>query len=154
MLYLLAGLPCSGKSTYAAGLESEGVVRVNVDDMMVKAHGRLGINYEKAEHLDLLVPMIADAIEQVRRLLIAGSDVVLDHGLCRVAERDRLKRVADRTGADWTLLRFDIDPETARARNSERDPAITTVFNSAALEFLLATYEKPRGEGEVAIDSL
>ena len=155
MLYLLSGLPCSGKSTYAAGLESQGVARISVDEMMIESVGRLGVDYPEDEHLDLLQPVLRHAIDNVRHRLIAGDDVVLDHGLGRKDERERLKRLASRSDADWTLLRFDVEIETLRERCEQRresnDPG--TPITDAALDYLVDLYEPPVDEGEITIAS-
>lgn len=153
MLYLLSGLPCSGKSTYAAGLEAEGVARVDVDEMVRTSNGRLGVDYPESEHLDRLHPVFHRALVQVRHYLTAGTSVVLDHGLGRKDERTRLKRIAARCDADWTLLHFDVDVETLRARCAERHSQLdATPISDAALDYLIESFEPPSDEGEFTVD--
>lgn len=155
MLYLLSGLPCSGKSTYATGLEEEGVTRIDVDKMMIETAGRLDVDYPASMHNDLLQPVFSLALAKTRNHLIAGENVVLDHGLGRKDERDRLKRLAARCDADWTLLSFDIDIETLRARcaeRRERDDAVP--ITDEALDYLIGCFEPPSDEGEIVFKDL
>lgn len=154
MLYLLSGLPCSGKSTYAQGLSAQGVARVDVDKMMIDTAGRIDVDYPASMHLELLQPVFRAAVDRVRNLLIARQDVVLDHGLGRKDERDRLKRLAGRYDADWTLLQFDVDVETLRVRCAERYSQPGAVpLTDAALDYLIESFEPPTNEGEVTIDT-
>lgn len=151
-LYLLTGLPCSGKSTYATRLASSGVVVVPVDEMLVATVGRLGVDYEHAEHLELLEPIVASARELVGHHLSAGRDVVFDHGLGRRADRDELKRFAEDHGADWELRCFDASMSTLQARCRQRAASPGTVpISRDALEDLAASWERPTGEGEIVV---
>lgn len=154
MLFLLSGLPCSGKTTYAVGLESTGVVRVSVDQMMIESFGRLGIDYEPSDHTSLLEPVVAAARDRIAELLAAGRDVVFDHGLGRRAERDELKRIAETHSAKWTLLCFDADLSTLRVRCRERSHTSGTVpISDEILDLLAATWERPSGEEETVVAS-
>ncbi|WP_412769062.1 AAA family ATPase [Micromonospora zamorensis] len=55
VVYLLVGLPGSGKSTYARALELTGVVRLSVDDVLQARHGRLGKDYPADRHVSCWV---------------------------------------------------------------------------------------------------
>jgi hypothetical protein len=50
MVYLLAGLTGSGKTTFAKTLEAAGVVRLSVDEDVFARHGRHGIDYPEHEY--------------------------------------------------------------------------------------------------------
>lgn len=152
MLYLLSGLPCSGKTAYALELEAKGVVRISVDDMMIESVGRLGIDYSHSDHIRLLEPIVAAARDRVAWHLEAGRDVVFDHGLGRRIERDGLKQVAATSGARWTLLCFDAKLATLSDRCKERSDLPGTVpISDEVLNSLAASWERPSDEGETAI---
>ncbi len=151
-LYLLSGLPCSGKSTYATQLESSGVVRISVDEMMVQSVGRLGIDYDQSDHMKLLAPIVVAAREQVVEHLSAGRDVVLDHGLGLREERDDFKQLAEAHGAGWKLLCFDADMSTLGSRCQQRSAMPGTVpISNEVLDYLAASWERPSGEGETIV---
>lgn len=152
MVYLLVGLPGSGKSTRARLLERDGVVRLSVDETLRERHGRLGEDYPAEHHLALLGPVVDD----VRRRLVAavrsGHSVVLDHGLGRRAERDEYKRLAVGLGAAWRLLHFRVDRAELLRRLAARDADVGSVMISPeTLDWMAATSEEPRGEGEEII---
>lgn len=154
VLYLLSGLPGSGKSTYARGLTEAGVARVSVDDLLVARHGRLGVDYPGEEHQQLLAPIVEEALAQVQTLLGQHRDVVFDHGLGAKADRDGLKQLADRAGATWRLLCFDAGLDALRARCAFRNQQPAAVpISPAALEMMVHTWERPKAEGEEWIDT-
>lgn len=152
MLYLLSGLPCSGKTTYAAKLESSGAVRISVDEMLIESVGQLGINYDNSDHIRLLEPVVIVAQDRVAEYLAAGDDVVLDHGLGRRIERDEFKQLAEASGARWRLLCFEAKISTLRSRCRQRSglPGQVPISNEV-LDHLAATWERPSGEGETVI---
>ena len=152
VLYLLSGLPCSGKSTNARELERNGIVRIPVDEMMIESVGRLGIDHEPKRHTELLTPVVAEARETAISHLLACSDVAFDHGLGRRAERDDLKRRALDSGAAWKLLWFDAAISTLRRRCSQRfDVPGTVPITDQILDHLAVSWERPAGEGETVI---
>ena len=152
MLYLLSGLPGSGKTTYAKQLEAAGAVRISVDEMMIESVGRLGVDYDHSDHVRLLEPVVATAKDQTIERLAAGLDVVFDHGLGRRFERDEFKQLALAEGAEWTLLCFDARLSTLRARCKRRSDLPGTVpISDEVLDHLAAIWERPSGEGETVV---
>lgn len=151
-LYLLTGLPCSGKTTYARNLETDGVRRFSVDDMMIAANGRFGIDYPRAEHMQRLAPVLEAAVARVEHHLSCRESVVLDHGLGTRRERDRMKLVATTHNAAWNLISFDADfgelQKRCRARSSQPD---TAPISDDTLDYLAATWDRPDGEGEAVV---
>lgn len=134
VVYLLVGLPGSGKTTYAEALRERGVVRLSVDEAMTARHGRLGKDYPEADHLALLGPVVDEVRARLVELVRAGRDVVLDHGLGRRAERDDYKGLVTRHGGRWRLVHFAADrAELARrlaARNEEAGSGLVTPEHS------------------------
>jgi predicted kinase len=108
-VYLLAGLPGSGKTTYAKALESEGVVRLAVDDEIQARHGVLGVDYAAEEHAGLLAGVLEDLNTQLIDHVEAGRDVVLDYGLGPRDERDFYKQLVEEHGGQWCLIHFTVD---------------------------------------------
>jgi predicted kinase len=154
LLYLLAGLPGTGKSTYARALEATGVARVSVDEEMLARHGQIGVDHRVEDHGELLGPVVDWARECTVELLCSGTSVVFDHGLGTREQRDDFKRLADDHGARWQLLHFRVEKDellgrlAARANDeSDRSMRITPKM----LRYLSSVYEEPTHEGELLI---
>ena len=147
-VYLLAGLPGSGKTTYAKALESEGVVRLAVEEIQSR-HGVFGVDYPDEAHFDYL----AGVLDEINRQLIdhveAGHDVVLDYGLGQREERDFYKSLVEEHGGQWCLIHFSVDhTELIRRleqRNARSDIRTTT---PAMLDMMASVSQDPHGEGE------
>lgn len=149
-VYLLTGLPGSGKSTYARRLEAKGVVRVSVDDEMLARHGRLGVDYPVECHIDLLGPVLDWATERVLAEVAIGASVVFDHGLGSRRDRDRYKRIVDAAGGEWRLLYFRAPSEVLLERLSNRlvSDAEAAPITPEMLKYLASVFEEPGDEGE------
>ncbi|MFI7093964.1 AAA family ATPase [Streptomyces lydicus] len=86
---LLAGLTGSGKTTVAQALADHGYVRLSVDEEVHRLHGRYGVDYPEHTYFERERPVVKGFRERFTKELEAGNDIVLDHGLRRLAERNR-----------------------------------------------------------------
>lgn len=150
VVYLLAGLPGSGKTAHALDLESRGTVRLSVDEEMMARHGRLGVDYPAAEHMELLSPVVQQVRAQLIDQVKAGRSVVLDHGLGLRDERDAYKHLVESLGATWELLHFSADIEALVSRLADRQRLDTSAvpITEEMLRGMAASWEEPNGEGE------
>jgi predicted kinase len=154
VVYLLTGLPGSGKTTFAKALERNGVTRLSVDERILARHGRLGRDYPEADHLALLGPIVEEVRQQLVELIQAGRSVVLDHGLGRRAERDDYKRLVVEHGGTWRLVHFPIDRvELLRRLAVRNDEENTGTMSPETLTWIAEHSEEPAGEGEEPAES-
>jgi len=147
-LYILCGLPFSGKSTLAAALARwAGGEVVSLDAINAERglFGGDGIPVEEWERTSAM------AVRRAEEWLAGGTAVVLDDTTSRRFLRDRYRELAGRVGARAVLVYLDISPaeiRRRRARNEEtgeRRGLVDAVFDDTA-----ATFEAP-GPDEVRI---
>jgi len=137
-LAILCGMPLSGKTTYGRMLQSQGWVRVSVDDLRLTMHGK--VYMEEAEK-----DVWANAELMVRTLLLSGHQVIVDTTNRTRERRQRWIRVAEEFGLSLEIHHVDTDLETCLARNKalKRVP-------EAALRYIFMEYEQPSPEeGEI-----
>lgn len=113
-LYLLCGLPFSGKSTMGRALaELAGTVHVEVDRFHA---GRPDDFAERRVERTEWIAAYRAAYEQLERALAASESVVFDAVSYRKVQRDRIRRIASKHGVPLTIIYLDVAPDVARAR--------------------------------------
>jgi len=116
-LFLTVGLPCTGKTTAARGIESEqSALRLTKDEWVKALYG-----HENP-------PSAQDAIEGRLigvglRALELGNNVVIDFGLWSRDERSALRQAAADLGAVVELRYFQLTRAEQRSRLDERQAA-------------------------------
>lgn len=114
-LYILAGPPCTGKSTWARDyvLRNPNTVRINRDDLRLMLQGRPHL----ATPGEILVTEMVFTGIQVA--LEQGMNVIVDQTNCRLKY---INEFIDRFNhlADIEFKQFEVDLETCRARNKQR----------------------------------
>ncbi|GAA1585969.1 AAA family ATPase [Kribbella karoonensis] len=112
-LYLTVGLPGTGKTTWARGVEAEGALRLTKDEWVKALYGDGN-------------PEVASTVIEGRligvglRGLELGVDVVIDFGLWSREERDALRDAAARVGARVEVRYFEVPADEQRRRLDER----------------------------------
>jgi predicted kinase len=115
ILFLLVGLPCTGKTTAARGIEAEhDALRLTKDEWMKALYG--GENPSAAS--DVIEGRL---VEIGLRALELGGNVVIDFGLWSRDERSALRRAAADRGAAVELRYFELDPTEQRRRLDQRE---------------------------------
>jgi predicted kinase len=142
-VHLLAGLPGSGKSTYARTLEDRGVVRLSVDERVASQHGLLGADYPAAMHFELARPIVDTIRQELMQLLRERSSVVLDHALDRRSEREGWKALVTAHGGNWRLVYFKADRNLLLRRLASRNAGGGVgEVTPAMLDWMAANWEK------------
>jgi predicted kinase len=116
-LFILCGLPFSGKSTLARAMaERLGVVHVELDSV----HGERGLDLREG------LPTREDWIEAYKRsyrkldqVLAGGHSVVFDATSYRRVHRQRLARIASKYNVPATIIYLDVQDDEAKRRRDE-----------------------------------
>ena len=116
MLYVMVGMPGSGKSTYARQLAASGAILVDIDQIVAMVHGGDYSAY------DIDCDPIYKSVEffTAQAALLAGRDVVIDKCCQRASTRRRFTELAHQmrvkskvvvfatgTPEEWARRRFD-----------------------------------------------
>lgn len=147
-LYVMVGLPASGKTTRAKEIERDcNALRLTPDEWMIPLFADLGprpfgqsLAGDKRDILEGRLVWLA------LRALQLGTDVVLDFGLWARDERSALQHLAKAAGARFQLIYMQVhDHEQARRveeRNS-RERATTFAVTPAELQVWREDFQAP-----------
>ena len=142
-VFLLCGLPGSGKTTFAGGLEQRGAVRFSPDEWTLKLYGA----HMTRELFDTRLQICKDLILSLTETLLkAGVSVTLDFGLWTRKERSRLKTWAQERSLSYTFYYFDVPLETLWTRLEARNrnlPEGTFEIDREMLELFAGWFEPP-----------
>lgn len=113
-LFLMVGLPGTGKTTAARQIEAEHrALRLTKDEWMKALYGR----ENPSEASDVIEGRLVDI---GLRALELGISVVIDFGLWGRDERSSLRQAAADLGAAVELRYFELDPDEQRRRIDQR----------------------------------
>ena len=147
-LHLISGLPCSGKSTYAAAVRADAnAVLFTLDRWLITAFGR----YEIAavghqEHTRRVLACRELIWGSASELLKRQVDVILDDGFFFREHRMRHIALAAALGANTRTHYLDTPLETIRVRLEARNarlPAFNFHLDPAVLAGFQGLFEKP-----------
>jgi predicted kinase len=145
-LYLMVGLPGSGKTAKAEEIEAEcGALRLTPDEWILALYGEK-LDRRRRDHAR--APVEALQWQVARRALSLGCSVVLDWGFWSRAERARYQGEAEPLGARVRTVFLDAPPEELWARISRRDEsrAGTLHITRSELEEWSNNFERPTEE--------
>ena len=125
-LYLMVGLPCSGKTSRAKILENEvGALRLTPDEWQVRLFGHDTLDPEHKKRHSL----IEDMLWQIAaRALSLGTNTILDFGFWAKEERDDYRSRAQKIGARSEIVFMDVDEEDLMARVRMRNESLTSTI--------------------------
>jgi predicted kinase len=118
-LYLMVGLPGSGKTTRAKDIESRhAALRLTPDEWIVALFGE---DLDRPQRDAMRDPVEAVQWQVARRALGLGCNVVLDWGFWSHAERQAYRKQAEDLGARVEVVFLDADIDELWTRIARRD---------------------------------
>ena len=152
---LMCGIAGSGKTTYARRLETDGYVRLSIDEEVWTVFGRYGVDYAACDYRDKSRIAEANVRRRLQSLLQQGSRVVVDNSFWSRAARDEYKKLVQDAGGRWRLVYLKASPELLRRRLSRRagrfDANAAFPITAEVLDAYISAFEEPQGEGEELI---
>ena len=117
---LMCGVAGSGKSTYARTLETQGYIRLSVDEEIWHRFGRYGVDYgpeQYGHHTEAARQVVR---ERLLSLIAEGRDVVVDSSFWQRSRRLEYQQLIARAGGRGRLVYLKADPELLRQRLQAR----------------------------------
>jgi len=142
-VYLIVGLPCSGKTTFAEGLARRtGALRLTPDEWNYRLFGD---NTTDPEHDRLHTEVEAIMWDVTEALVARGLDIILDFGFWSAEEREQVARRVKAMGAQpsWYYLDVSSDELWRRLELRNNDPAYPVKIPASMMEEWLGVFQPP-----------
>ena len=153
-LYILCGLPFSGKSVLARRLCARfGYPVVNIDEIKL-AHGFPWTEDSPITPADW-ERIFGESYERTRALLQGGHSVIYDCANLDRSGRDTLRNVAEKAGCASRLIWVDVPADVARERwRRNRQTRQRFDLPEALFESALAAFERPSADEGAVVYAL
>ena len=143
-LYLMVGLPCSGKTTRAKELETKvSALRLTPDEWHVNLFGHDIFDPEHDKRHNLIEHMLWQI---AARVLSLGTNVILDFGFWAKEERDDFRLRARELGARSEIVFMDIGEDELISRMKARNENLTNTVHYIPEEMMkiwIQSFQRP-----------
>ena len=155
IVYLLCGLPGSGKTTYAKKIvDEQGALSLSIDDEMINQYGVAGSDYpieKRNEYKASVMEIIKSKIvENIRN----GQSVVLDFGVWKKRDREYFRNLIESNGAEMQLIYLKASRALLLKRLNRRadiEKGKNFIITPEMLDERIAIFEEPNNENEKVI---
>lgn len=145
-LYLIVGLPGSGKTTHAKELELGNLaLRFTPDEWILSLYGN---DLDRPKRDAVRDPIEALQWQVAKRALDLGCNVVLDWGFWTHKERTKYREQAEAVGARVKIVFLDVTIDELWSRISQRTESLkgTLHITRSELEQWSSMFEPPQKE--------
>jgi predicted kinase len=143
VLYLMCGLPGSGKTTTAKEIASkQAALRFNADEWILSIYGH---ELERPERDTVRDSIEALQWQTAKQALSLGCNVILDWGFWSRSERDQYRNEAEALGAEVKVIYLDFSIDELWQRISQRPESTkgTLHITKEELEKWATMFEAP-----------
>ena len=146
--HLISGLPCAGKSTYAQQLQLRTrAVVFTLDRFLITMFGRYEVpDVGGEEHVRRVLACREVIWMSAEKLLVLGTDVILDDGYFRREHRRNVVDAAVALGAAAKIHFIDTPLDDIRKRLADRNqnlPVYNFAIEPVTLEGCIRLFETP-----------
>jgi predicted kinase len=144
-IYLLCGLPGSGKTTYARQLEKNGAVRLSLDEELFTLFGR---TFHPERYPEFEKQTKEKLLERAALLIEDKKSTILDWGFWKKKDREEVKMIMQGHGAEVKLLYFKKNTHNLIQGVQNRDFSKNHEISKKMLMNFLTQFEEPNDENE------
>ncbi len=145
-LYLMAGLPCSGKTTLARTLEQKyAALRLTPDEWQVRLFGQDAVDPQHNARHSLIEGLQWEVAE---RALALGTSVILDFGFWAREEREDFRSRAKQLGASSEVHFLDVPSDELLRRLAYRNeqPGLAFHIPEEMMRPWIERFERPAAD--------
>jgi predicted kinase len=155
IVYLLCGLPGSGKTTYAKNIvDEQGALSLSIDDEMIKRYGVAGIDYPIEKHNEYKASVMEIIKSKIVENIRNGQSVVLDFGVWKKKDREYFRNFTESYGAEMQLIYLKAGRALLLERLNRRadiEKGKNFIITPKMLDERIAIFEEPNNENEKVI---
>lgn len=149
-LYMLCGLPGSGKTTLARKLEAElPAVRFSPDEVLVSFWGAKDYVHQWEAYNEHRAKIEAILLEQALRSVELGVNAILENGFWSREEREAYRAKASQRGVKVKLYYLDVPRDELMSRLRKRNeilPPGTFHITESQLEEWMPLFQPPTAD--------
>ena len=151
-VYLLCGLPLSGKTFHSKKLENQlNITLLSIDEEYFKVVGNTQQEYRDYK----LEQDIEEKLKiKIIELLKSNKSIILDYGFWKKKKRDEYKKIIEDNGGEWRLIYFKTSKDELLQRLNKRNTLKHDNYQymtSIMLEDFYNKFEEPIDEDEEII---